>query len=53
MTDAIDAQNLGSVIDFVEDPIHANSNTPIVAASNQFPAAGRTWIVRQLSNRGN
>ncbi len=53
MADAIDAQNLGSVIDFVEDSVHANSDPPIVGASNQFPAAGWTGIVRQLSNRGN
>lgn len=53
MTDAIDVQNLCSVIDFVEDAIHANSDAPIVGVSNQFPAAGWTGIVGQLSNRGN
>jgi hypothetical protein len=53
MADAIDAQNLGSVVDFVEDAVHANSDSPIVGASNQFSAAARPWIVRQLSNRGN
>jgi hypothetical protein len=53
MTDAIDAQNLGSVIDFVEDAVHTNSDTPIAPAARQFSAAGWTGIVRQLSNRGN
>jgi hypothetical protein len=50
MPHAIHKDGLRLVVDLVNDAVLANANSPILVASGQFSATGRTRILSQLLN---
>jgi hypothetical protein len=51
MPDAVNSNDFCVVVDFVENAIDAYSDSPIVFPANQFPAAARPRLFRELPNR--
>ena len=50
MTDAIHTHHPDDVGDFINHPVVAHTDAPIVFSANEFPAAGRARIIRQSLN---
>lgn len=53
MPDAVNPDDLGAVVNFIQNAVQTNSDSPIVLAANQFPAAARTRLAGQLLDRAN
>ena len=53
MSDAIDAHEFGSVVDFIENAVLADANPPVVDSASQFSTAARSRVLREGSQSGN
>ena len=48
-----DLYEFAGIINFVDDSIITEPNSPVVFGTGQFMAACRTWGIRKCSNTGN
>jgi hypothetical protein len=49
MPDCNDLNKMRAIVDRIKDPIMSYSDPPSIPRSGKLPAAGRPWIVSQLS----
>jgi len=50
VADAVDAHHADGIGNFINHPVVAHANAPVVFAANQFAATGRARIVREFLN---